>query len=106
MLLLAWKKEYMNQHIVFYISTDRGLKPFRFCGDRGGNENKCSNEDGGTICYCDTDLCNSEPIKCIVNGDYERKNNPKQTEPFAKECPIGVTHCITVSGKITEGNKN
>ena len=45
-------------------------------------------------------------IKCVVNGDYERKNNPKQTEPFAKECPIGVTHCITVSGKIAEGNKN
>ena len=53
----------MNQHIVFYISsTDRGLKPFRFCGDRGGNENKCSTEDGGKICYCDTDLCNADSL--------------------------------------------
>ena len=96
----------MNQTIVIYISTDRGLKPFRFCGDRGGNENGCSFEDGGKICYCDSDLCNSEPIKCVVNGDYKRKNNPKQTEAFDIQCPEGVTQCYTVSGKIAEGDQN
>ena len=45
-------------------------------------------------------------IKCVVNGDYERKNNPKQTKSSVMECPNGVTHCITVSGKIAEGGQN
>ena len=45
-------------------------------------------------------------IKCVVNGDYERKNNPKQTKSSVMECPNGVTHCITVSGKIAEGDQN
>ena len=94
---------------VFYISTDRGLKPFRFCGDRGGYENKCSNQDGGTFCTCDTDLCNAEPIKCVVNGDYEngfKKRLPKQSEAVVMQCPPGVFYCLTVSGKIAEGDQN
>ena len=45
-------------------------------------------------------------IKCVVNGDYERKNNPKQTEANSIQCPPEVTHCITVSGKIAEGDQN
>ena len=69
--MLLWKKKYVrvNQYVIFYKSTDRGLKPFRFCGDRGGNENKCSNEDGGKICYCDTDLCNADSlaVRCLSN---------------------------------------
>ena len=66
--MLLWKKKYVrvNQYVIFYKSTDRGLKPFRFCGDRGGNENKCSNEDGGKICYCDTNLCNADTAESLA----------------------------------------
>ena len=55
---------------VFYISTDRGLKPFRFCDDPGRDErNRCSNEDGGTFCSCSTDLCNADKTRNADQGE-------------------------------------
>ena len=44
-----------------------------------------------------------------MNGDYSngfKRRLPKQTEAFEKQCPPGVTNCITVSGKIASGDQN
>ena len=46
-------------------------------------------------------------IKCIVNGDYSDKGNPKQSDPYEEkivECPNEITHCANITGKIAEGD--
>ena len=46
-------------------------------------------------------------IKCIVNGDYSEKGNPKQSDPYEEkivECPNEITHCANITGKIAEGD--
>ena len=49
-------------------------------------------------------------IKCIVNGDYSEKGNPKQSDPYEEkivECPnefTQYTFCASITGKIAEGD--
>ena len=52
-------------------------------------------------------------LKCIVNGDYSNKNEPKQFNPYEEkivECPneigYGVTYCQNITGKYVEGKFN
>ena len=48
-------------------------------------------------------------IKCIVNGDYSDKNDPKNFDPYEEkivECPNEITHCANITGKVVEGNFN
>ena len=48
-------------------------------------------------------------IKCIVNGDYSDKGNPKQSDPYEEksvECSndFGLdNHCVIITGKVAEG---
>ena len=56
----------------FFLSSEKGLKPFKYCGYDTKNGCSFDDDDNGDddyakICYCDTDLCNSPGVRFVAN---------------------------------------
>ena len=57
---------------LFFLFSEKGLKPFKYCGYDTKNGCSFDDDDNGDddyakICYCDTDLCNSPGVRFVAN---------------------------------------